>query len=124
MYNVVRRQRAMQSGDVNATLRYFNVCARRDGNMYWWYQVGAEQNMCDLFWSDGHSPNDYKIFGDVLAFDATYRRNKYFLTEIEGSEQKSDSEAEKGLQMLLDSNPSALEVDFLELQKSNWRALN
>ncbi|QHN96745.1 Protein FAR1-RELATED SEQUENCE [Arachis hypogaea] len=86
MYNVVRRQRAMQSGDVNATLRYFNVCARRDGNMYWWYQVGAEQNMCDLFWSDGHSPNDYKIFGDVLAFDATYRRNKYNLPVIVFSE--------------------------------------
>ncbi|XLT50718.1 hypothetical protein HN873_043322, partial [Arachis hypogaea] len=34
MYNVVRRQRAMQSSDVNAVLRYFNVCARRDGNMY------------------------------------------------------------------------------------------
>ncbi|XP_016191915.1 protein FAR-RED IMPAIRED RESPONSE 1-like [Arachis ipaensis] len=58
MYNVVRRQRAMQSSDVNAVLRYFNV--------------GTEQNMCDLFWSDGRSQDDYKIFGDVLAFDATY----------------------------------------------------
>ena len=38
---------------------------------------------------------------------------KYFLTEIEGPEQKSDSEAEKGLQMLLDSDLSALEMDFL-----------
>ena len=26
--------------------------------------------------------------------------------------------------MLLDSDLPALEVDFLELQKSNWRALN
>ena len=49
---------------------------------------------------------------------------RYFLVEIEGPEQKSDSEAEKGLQMLLDSDPPALEVDFLELQKSNWRAFN
>ena len=49
---------------------------------------------------------------------------RYFLDEIEGPEQKSDSEAEKGLQMLLDSNLPALKVDFLELQKSNWRALN
>ena len=49
---------------------------------------------------------------------------RYFLAEIEGPEQKSDSEAEKGLQMLLDSDPSALKVDFLELQKPNWRALN
>ena len=49
---------------------------------------------------------------------------RYFLAEIEGLEQKSDSEAEEGLQMLLDSDLPALEVDFLELQKPNWRALN
>ena len=49
---------------------------------------------------------------------------RYFLVEIEGPEQKSDSKAEKGLQMLLDSDPPALEVDFLELQKPNWRVLN
>ena len=36
----------------------------------------------------------------------------YFLAEIEGPEQKSDSEAEKGLQMLLDSDLPALKVDF------------
>ena len=49
---------------------------------------------------------------------------RYFLAEIEGPEQKSDSEAEKGLQMLLDSDLPALKVDFLELQKPNWCALN
>ncbi|RYR78569.1 hypothetical protein Ahy_A01g003396 [Arachis hypogaea] len=72
----------MQSGDVNTALQYFNVCVRRDDNMYWRYQVGAEQNMCDLFWSDGRSQDDYKLFGDVLAFDATYGRNKYNLPVI------------------------------------------
>ena len=49
---------------------------------------------------------------------------RYFLAEIEGLEQKSDSEVEKGLLMLLDSDLPALEADFLELQKPNWRALN
>ena len=48
----------------------------------------------------------------------------YFLAEIEGPEQKSDLEAEKGLQMLLDSDLPALIMDFLELQMPNWRALN
>ena len=43
---------------------------------------------------------------------------RYFLAEIEGPKQKSDSEAEKGLQMLLDSDLPALKVDFLELQNS------
>ena len=49
---------------------------------------------------------------------------RYFLAEIEGLEQKSDSEVEEGQLMLLDSDLPALEVDFLELQKPNWRALN
>ena len=49
---------------------------------------------------------------------------RYFLAEIEGPEQKSNSEAEKGLQMLLDSELPSLEVDFLELQNSTWRASN
>ena len=49
---------------------------------------------------------------------------KYFLAEIEGPEQKSDSKVEKGLQMLLDSDPLVLEIDFLEIQKPNWCALN
>ena len=49
---------------------------------------------------------------------------RYFLAEIEGPEQKSDSEAEKGLQMLLDSDLPALKVDFLELQNSKWHASN
>ena len=49
---------------------------------------------------------------------------RYFLDEIEGPEQKSDSEAEERLQMLLDSDLPALKMNFLELQKPNWCALN
>ena len=49
---------------------------------------------------------------------------RYFLAEIEGLEQKSDSEVEEGLLMLLDSDLPTLKMDFLELQNSNWRALN
>ena len=49
---------------------------------------------------------------------------RYFLAEIEGLEQKSDSEVEKGLLMLLDFDLPALKVDFLELQNSEWRASN
>ncbi|KAL4288025.1 hypothetical protein AHAS_Ahas19G0244900 [Arachis hypogaea] len=49
---------------------------------------------------------------------------RYFLAEIEGLEHKSDSEVEEGLLMLLDSDLSALKVDFLELQNSKWRDSN
>ncbi|KAL4299965.1 hypothetical protein AHAS_Ahas17G0153600 [Arachis hypogaea] len=49
---------------------------------------------------------------------------RYFLAEIEGLEQKSDSEVEEGLLMLLDYDLPALKVDFLELQNSKWSASN
>ena len=49
---------------------------------------------------------------------------RYFLAEIEGLEQKSDSEVEEGLLMLLDSDLSALKMDFLELKNSKWHAFN
>ena len=41
---------------------------------------------------------------------------RHFLAEIEVLEQKSDSEVEEGLLMLLDSDLPALKVNFLELQ--------
>jgi hypothetical protein len=30
-----------------------------------------------LFWADGGSRSDYFCFGDVVAFDTTYKKNKY-----------------------------------------------
>ena len=49
---------------------------------------------------------------------------RYFLAEIEGLEQKSDSEVEEGLLMLLDSDLPALKVDFMELHNLKWHASN
>ncbi|RYR60585.1 hypothetical protein Ahy_A04g017637 isoform A [Arachis hypogaea] len=66
MYNEVRRQRSLQNGDVNAALRFLEGLV----------------NTCDLFWSDGRSQEDFRLFGDVLAFDATYGRNEYNLSVV------------------------------------------
>ncbi|XP_025665221.1 protein FAR1-RELATED SEQUENCE 5-like [Arachis hypogaea] len=79
MYNEVRRQMAMQNGDVNAALRVLEGAARTDEKLYWRYEVGEGQHMCDLCWSDRRSQYDYKVIGDVLPFDATYGQNKYNL---------------------------------------------
>ncbi|KAF1862136.1 hypothetical protein Lal_00026655 [Lupinus albus] len=45
--------------------------------MYWRHSVYEEGKLQQLFWADGCNIFDYSIFGDVLAFDATYGRNKY-----------------------------------------------
>ncbi|RYQ91708.1 hypothetical protein Ahy_B09g097706 isoform A [Arachis hypogaea] len=63
MYNEVRRQRSLHNGDVNAALRFLEVASRRDEKIYW-------------------SQEDFKLFGDVLAFDATHGQNKYNLPVV------------------------------------------
>jgi len=39
--------------------------------------IDDDRRLERLFWCDGESRMNYEIFGDVLAFDATYRKNKY-----------------------------------------------
>nr|KYP59904.1 Protein FAR1-RELATED SEQUENCE 5 [Cajanus cajan] len=41
------------------------------------YVVGEEGELKHLFWSDGTSRSDFQCFGDVVAFDSTYKKNKY-----------------------------------------------
>ncbi|RYR78631.1 hypothetical protein Ahy_A01g003470 isoform D [Arachis hypogaea] len=82
MYNKVRWHRALQHGDVNVVLSALANAARVDDRMFWQYEVGIGNHMCDLFWSDERSQEDYKLFGDVLTFDATYGQSKYNLLVI------------------------------------------
>ncbi|KAL4357218.1 hypothetical protein AHAS_Ahas09G0164700 [Arachis hypogaea] len=82
MYNEVRRQRSLHNGDVNAMLRFLEVASRRDEKIYLRYKVGVGEHMCDLFLSDGFSQKDFKLFGNVLAFDAMHRQNKYNLLVV------------------------------------------
>ena len=37
----------------------------------------SSNRLGDLFWCDGESCADYALFGDVIAFDATYKTNAY-----------------------------------------------
>ncbi|XP_022024953.1 protein FAR1-RELATED SEQUENCE 5-like [Helianthus annuus] len=41
------------------------------------YLTTAEGVLRALFWADGDTKRNFNIFGDVVSFDATYRRNKY-----------------------------------------------
>ncbi|GAU39983.1 hypothetical protein TSUD_211040 [Trifolium subterraneum] len=39
--------------------------------------IDNENRLERLFWCDGESRKNFEVFGDVLAFDATYQKNKY-----------------------------------------------
>ncbi|KAF1860259.1 hypothetical protein Lal_00037597 [Lupinus albus] len=77
MYNQIQRQRIIGNGDAESALQYLKEQSKSDSAMYWRHSVDEEGKLQQLFWADGYSIFDYSIFGDVLAFDATYGRNKY-----------------------------------------------
>ncbi|XP_035838082.1 protein FAR1-RELATED SEQUENCE 5-like [Helianthus annuus] len=41
------------------------------------YLTTADGVLRALFWADGDTTRNFHMFGDVVSFDATYRRNKY-----------------------------------------------
>ncbi|KAF1864606.1 hypothetical protein Lal_00039236 [Lupinus albus] len=77
MYNQIQKQRRIGNGDAEAALQYLKEQSKSDSAMYWRHSVDEEGKLQQLFWADGCSIFDYSIFGDVLAFDGTYGRNKY-----------------------------------------------
>ncbi|XP_045827823.1 protein FAR1-RELATED SEQUENCE 5-like isoform X1 [Trifolium pratense] len=68
---------AVKDGDVSAALNYLNVKSSTDPMLYAEYSVDGNGRMKTLFWADGTSRSDYFCFGDVVAFDTTYGKNKY-----------------------------------------------
>ncbi|KAK2455957.1 hypothetical protein QL285_003367 [Trifolium repens] len=68
----------IKDGVVATSLNYLNVKASIDPILYAEYAVNnSDERLKSLFWADGTSRSDYFCFGDVVAFDTTYRKNKY-----------------------------------------------
>ncbi|XP_057452577.1 protein FAR1-RELATED SEQUENCE 5-like [Lotus japonicus] len=50
---------------------------KKDPAMFWRHHANEDGKLQHLFWADGISQKNYEVFGDVVAFDATYGKNKY-----------------------------------------------
>lgn len=77
MYNEVDKERRNKGNDSRAALSYLRSLKSGDPTLFWKHTVDKEGRLEHLFWCDGRSQIDYKLFGDVLAFDATYKKNRY-----------------------------------------------
>ncbi|XP_057446545.1 protein FAR1-RELATED SEQUENCE 5-like [Lotus japonicus] len=77
MLNQMTKQKQKKQCDAKAVLVYLKGLASGDPGMYWSHLVDEQGNLKQLFWADGISRMDFQVFGEVLAFDATYRKNKY-----------------------------------------------
>ncbi|XP_016168213.1 protein FAR1-RELATED SEQUENCE 5-like [Arachis ipaensis] len=71
------RQSRIVEGDTAAAISYLKGKAELDPMAVVQYSYYAEKHLGHLFWSYGNMQHDYECFGDVLAFDSTYRKNLY-----------------------------------------------
>ncbi|XP_072057995.1 protein FAR1-RELATED SEQUENCE 5 [Arachis hypogaea] len=79
VYNYADRTRRanISDGDANAAVVYLEGKAGSDPMSVARYSVTKDARLANLIWADGASRVDYQHFGDVLAFDSTYKKNKY-----------------------------------------------
>ncbi|KAJ1403211.1 MULE transposase domain [Sesbania bispinosa] len=82
IYNKINEQRRKLSSNAKGAIQYLGELRLMDNMMYFEHTVDEEGRLQHLFWSDGVSQQDYLIFGDVLAFDATYGKNKYMMSLV------------------------------------------
>ncbi|KAJ1392019.1 MULE transposase domain [Sesbania bispinosa] len=77
IYNEVDKLRRKKGSNATIALSYLQRLKRTDQALYWRHTSGEHGRLQHLFWSDGRCQYDYHVFGDVLAFDATYKKNRY-----------------------------------------------
>ncbi|XVF31790.1 hypothetical protein REPUB_Repub17cG0022700 [Reevesia pubescens] len=74
--NMVSRDE-IYNGDANVVIAYFQVKQDSDIGIYMKYNTDDENRLHNLFWADATSRSNYACFGDVVAFDTTYKKNAY-----------------------------------------------
>ena len=77
IYNEQARMRKLKTTDAGGALKYPSLLCQKDPIMVVTYTVDEWERLQYLFWCDAESQMNYKVFGDVLAFDVTYKKNKY-----------------------------------------------
>ncbi|KAE8697483.1 Detected protein of unknown function [Hibiscus syriacus] len=76
-FKEVKQRKSSIDGDVNALIAYFDYKKHDDTWFFMTYSVDESGALYNLIWSDSKSRSDYTCFGDVIAFDTTYKDNLY-----------------------------------------------
>ncbi|KAK9225449.1 hypothetical protein WN943_010491 [Citrus x changshan-huyou] len=71
------RRRHLKESDAETCLSYLEGKKSSDPSFFYDITVTSSNRLGDLFWCDGGSCADYALFGDVIAFDVTYKTNAY-----------------------------------------------
>ncbi|XP_052291814.1 protein FAR1-RELATED SEQUENCE 5-like [Citrus sinensis] len=71
------RHASLKESDAETCLSYLDGRKSSDPSFFYDFTITSSNRLGDLFWCDGGSCADYALFGDVIAFDATYKTNAY-----------------------------------------------
>lgn len=71
------RRKLLHESDAETCLSYLEGKKCDDPAFYFAHTINEDNRLGDLFWCDGGCRADYAVFGDVVAFEATYRTNAY-----------------------------------------------
>ncbi|XP_057451887.1 protein FAR1-RELATED SEQUENCE 5-like [Lotus japonicus] len=72
-----QKRKRVKDGDAVAALSYLQGKLDSDPLFFFKYNKSEQGNLLNLLWCDGTSRMDYNVFGDVVAFDNTYKKNKH-----------------------------------------------
>ncbi|CAI0378031.1 unnamed protein product, partial [Linum tenue] len=78
-YNYVDKERKEQisEGDAATVLAYLQAKCSADEHFDIELKKDDDDRIINIFWADSISVADYACFGELLSFDATYKRNIY-----------------------------------------------
>ena len=71
------RREETKDGDAYSAIAYLSAKKDMDPMFFFKYDVDKTNKLQRLLWADSVSRVDFEQFGDVLAFDTTYRTNVY-----------------------------------------------
>ncbi|CAN1261741.1 Protein FAR1-RELATED SEQUENCE 5 [Linum perenne] len=80
LYNLsykIRRKDKIHRGDASSALTYLMSRKNDDKQFFMEYTKSDDNKLLNLFWADSMSIADYDCFGELLALDTTYKKNKY-----------------------------------------------
>ncbi|CAN1185751.1 Protein FAR1-RELATED SEQUENCE 5 [Linum perenne] len=80
-FNQYSRQEAerIAEGDAATALAYLKSKTKQDPNFFMEYTLNEDNILEKVFWADSMSIADFACFGEILEFDATYKKIKYNL---------------------------------------------
>ncbi|XP_021774234.1 protein FAR1-RELATED SEQUENCE 5-like [Chenopodium quinoa] len=73
------RMEQIEAGDAQTLVNILIEEQKEDPNFYFRVKFDKEGRISNIFWRYAMMLEDYKIYGDVLVFDTTYRTNRYNL---------------------------------------------